>query len=523
MMWSRRIGVFVGVVVVVSGTALHCDPIKEKASEIPDTIDAGGSDAGADADADADDAGSSDGGVESGTEDIDGSDADSADAESSDAGGDAEADAGTCANPCAQGTTCVKGICLGARQISVSEANTCAVLTDGTARCWGANGVGQLGNGTFVAATKPIDVAGMSNVKQIFTGSLGTCGSLVDGTMKCWGQMISSPAWGSVSNVPVVTSELANAQDLAQRFGVACARMGDNSAKCWGSNNLYGQVGNGTKVDAPSPVAITGLSNVKILQIGATHACALLTDETVKCWGANIGGQVGAPGPANEYLTPTPVAGLDHASELTVGAMHSCVLVTGGYVRCWGENLTGAIGNGMKTNAPTPSTAMTSGPMPPVPLTNARKVVAGSFRTCALLDDATVSCWGKNDKGQLGDGTKTDSPYALPVKGLANVADFVVGNQHSCALLADGTVRCWGDNTAGQLGDGTTVESLEPVVVKGLSNVKELVSNIDASDTCAVRTDGTVWCWGDNSSGQIGNGTLVDVPEPVEVKDLLSR
>ena len=148
-------------------------------------------------------------------------------------------------------------------------------------------------------------------------------------------------------------------------------------------------------------------------------------------------------------------------------------------------------------------------------LTNALAIAAGDGHTCALRDDGTVSCWGGNSAGQLGDGTTTFRATPDSVIGLTNVVAIAAGNQHSCALRADGTVRCWGRNDVGQLGDGTRTNRLTSVAVSGLTTAVTVAAGL--SHTCALRVDGAPVCWEFNNSGQIGNGTTTDRLAQMEV------
>src|SRR5689334_3998245 len=151
-----------------------------------------------------------------------------------------------------------------------------------------------------------------------------------------------------------------------------------------------------------------------------------------------------------------------------------------------------------------------------------KRLSAGWNHACALLDDGTVQCWGDNIWGQLGDGTFTTRIAPVAVSNLNSVVSIAVGRQHSCAILgSQGTVRCWGRNDGGQLGNGTSSQSInQPVFVTGLANVVALTAG--DLHTCAVRVDGTVWCWGDNLEGQLGNGGLTNLSlVPVQAEDLI--
>lgn len=197
------------------------------------------------------------------------------------------------------------------------------------------------------------------------------------------------------------------------------------------------------------------------------------------------------------------------------GYAHSCARLTDGTVRCWGFNFYGELGDGTLTTR--------SNPVAVSGLSGVAEVAAGHRHTCARLTDGTVRCWGRNNTGQLGDGTTGfGSPTPVAVSGLSGVAELAAGGSdsgsHTCARLTDGTVRCWGDNTSGQLGDGTTTNRSTPVAVSGLSGVTHIAAG--GAHTCARLTDGTVRCWGWNFRGQLGDGTTTNRSTPVAVSGL---
>ncbi|HEU4412863.1 MAG TPA: hypothetical protein VFS43_46915 [Polyangiaceae bacterium] len=277
---------------------------------------------------------------------------------------------------------------------------------------------------------------------------------------------------------------LTGVQALALGSAHSCARMGGGEIRCWGLNNA-GQLGDGTTISWPTPVAILQapggppLTDVQALALGAWHSCARLSDGDVRCWGHNDFGQLGngmiATEPPLGALTPVAVLQspggppLTGALALALGSAHSCALLGGGDVRCWGYNSSGQLGNGTTVTQPTP-VAVVQAPGGP-PLTGAQALALGYGHSCARLSDGDLHCWGHNDFGQLGDGTTTDrlTPVAvLQAPGgppLTDVQALALGGEHSCALLGGSDVRCWGRNSLGQLGDGTTINQLTPVVV----------------------------------------------------------
>lgn len=240
---------------------------------------------------------------------------------------------------------------------------------------------------------------------------------------------------------------------------------------------------------------------------GYAHNCVLLASGKVGCWGYSNYGQVGNGTISDKVVTPVAVTGLTNAISLASGYSHSCAVRLGGTVSCWGSNLHGQLGNGTNTDSSTPVTV--SG------ISSATSIAAGNSHNCVALVDGTVRCWGYDSRGQLGDSSVGDRLVPVTVPGLGNVASLSAGYYHSCALLRDATVRCWGHGAEGQLGNGGTT-SLTPVAVTGLTNVVSLDS--DGSDNCAVKSDGTIWCWGANTvNGSLGNGSAAPELVPAQV------
>src|SRR3989442_605769 len=294
----------------------------------------------------------------------------------------------------------------------------------------------------------------------------------------------------------------------------ACMRLPDGTVQCWGRNN-FGQLGNGdgNLADSSVPVAVRGLTTATRVVTGDSHTCALLGDGTVQCWGVGDSGQRGDGTFNNISTVPVAVVGLGNAVAVAARGYHSCALLGDGTVWCWGRNVDGQLGNGTRASVDcSPGSCGSSTPVQVGGITGAAAVIAGGYHTCALFGDGTAQCWGRNDAGQLGDGTFTASSTAVRVGGLTGAAAVTGGFYHTCALLGDGTVQCWGRNAEGQLGDGSSIGTRAPTRVIGITGALAVSGGFQ--HTCALLSDGTVQCWGRNAAGQLGDGTTTSSSTP---------
>jgi alpha-tubulin suppressor-like RCC1 family protein len=431
--------------------------------------------------------------------------------------------------------------------ITAGEWHTCAVTRSGGVKCWGRNEQGQIGDGTASQRNAPTDVSGLSSGAAMVTaGSAHTCTVLTSGGVRCWGnngsgQLGTGTNWTSMAPAPV-SGLSGGAVAVVAGANHSCARMANGTVKCWGSNGS-GQLGIGSFADSNVPMDVLGLSSVAVISAGGNHSCAVTTSQMGKCWGANSSGELGngsnsssstpvdvgappltpTPTPtrtqtptrtATPTPTPTFTPGPASISAFAAGTSHTCALTLSGGVKCWGRNDVGQFGNGTTTNSQAP-TAVTG-------LGNVTGISSGNAHTCVLTTSGGIKCWGLNDRGQLGNGT-THSYITTPVdvSGLTSGATAVeAGNSHACALTTEGGVKCWGINDFGQLGNGTTDHSVTPVDVDGLTSG---VTGIAAGyrHACATLASGRVKCWGHNSGGQLGNGTLSSSNVPVNVIGLI--
>lgn len=337
-----------------------------------------------------------------------------------------------------------------------------------------------------------------------------TCALSIGDEVTCWGGNSAGEVGDGTTTdkaAPVVVSGVSGATQVSSGGFHSCALLGGGSVKCWGGN-FTGQLGDGTFTESTSertpPVYVAGVTDAVQVVTGGLHSCALIAGGTVKCWGGNYHGQLGNGG-TTESAVPVFVTGVSGATQITTFGAHSCALVSGGATKCWGENESGQLGDGTTEDSPN-AVAVTG-------VAAATAIVAGGSHTCAVIAGG-AKCWGANDDGQLGDGTATTRTTVAAVNGLTNVVQLAAGGRHTCAILGGGDVRCWGRNTSGQLGDGTTTNRSTPTAVSGLSNATQVSAGL--SYTCALTTGDSIRCWGRNFNGQLGDGGTTDRPTPVK-------
>ncbi len=418
----------------------------------------------------------------------------------------------------------VVGLEAGVVALASGVSHTCALLGSGAVKCWGANWNGQLGNGGTADGLTPSQVTGLtSGVIAIASGGDETCAVLASGGIKCWGAnaagQLGNGTVTPMSTVPVTVSGIANATSVAVGAeSSSCAVLSNGTLKCWGANDS-GELGTGT-TSAPvsTPVQVGSLAGVVGVGIGWNHTCALLGSGAVHCWGFNYQGELGDGTTTDRYIPAVVPALASGVTSIAVGSAHTCALLGSGVIKCWGNNENGELANGTLVNSPTPSTAL---------FTNATSLVAGNFATCARTSAGEVRCSGRNDFSQIGVPNFSRTPQA---PGLTAVPAVVAGGwDHTCALMATGAVQCWG--VGKQLGIGAAADgftdvpdSLTPVQVVGLgSGVTSLATG--GYHSCAVQS-GAVKCWGQNGiyapTGMIGDGTPENRWTPAQVSGLTS-
>ncbi len=342
--------------------------------------------------------------------------------------------------------------------ISAGGTHACAVLNNGKVACWGSNSEGQLGDGTYTQHTSAIVVPNLAEVTTVSSGGGFTCALTKTGAVKCWGE------------------------------------------------NTANQIADGTKTVRKTPVDINGLeTGVVAITTGSEHACVLLENGSVKCWGKNLYGRTGTELTTRLVPEPTDVAGLTSGVKMiSAGYEHTCAINKSNILQCWGSNSSGELGIGSD------SKKMSFEPIDVINLTGTIFISAGFKKSCAVINTGAVKCWGWSGLNEF-----SSSPTDI-IGAAKDIISVTSGTMHSCALTNNGAVKCWGTNEKGELGNSRFKESYRAVDVEGLPAAAIAIS-ANNSYVCALLSNGEVWCWGGNSSGQLGNGTTEDSVVPVKV------
>lgn len=351
--------------------------------------------------------------------------------------------------------------------ISAGALHSCGITTMGAPVCWGSNAFFQLGDSTEADTTRPARVWGGLIVSMLSAGEFHNCALTPAGTAYCWGE------------------------------GIA------------------GKLGDGRDASSPIPVAVSGPLLFATISAGNKHTCAVTATGTAYCWGDNYDGQLGdstSTGPESCYsepcsTVPVPVSGGLTFSSVSGGESHTCGITTAHVAYCWGANLSGQLGIGSATTRE----------VAPVPIAGGLSIAnisAGSLHTCAITTTGKAYCWGKNDWGQLGNGSTAPSAAPVPVSGGHTFATISASGGHTCGVRPDGAAYCWGYN-GGRFGNGTSTNDSIPVRAAPWFTFTVVSAGHNSPHVCGLTRDNVGYCWGNNYHGQLGNGTsgnISDVP-----------
>lgn len=354
--------------------------------------------------------------------------------------------------------------------VGAGYTHSCGLTAAGTAYCWGFNQSGQLGDESTTQRLTPVAVhmpAGKT-FASIAVGGAHTCGLTAAG-----------------------------------------------EAYCWGENNSYGQVGDGTLENKVIPVAVqSGDVLFTSITAGGAHTCALTASGQAYCWGYNLNGQLGDNSTTNRS-TPVQVAQPEGVTfnRITAGGSHTCALTAANVAYCWGWDDFGQLGDGATVDQSAPVAVQVRG-------ATFATLSAGGAHTCGKTPTGDSYCWGGNIHGELGDGTNDNSstPVQVPMPSGVDSLTPRGGGNHTCGLTYQGAAYCWGFNDQGQVGDGTTANRNSAVQVSLPAGVIFDSMSPGLYFTCALAPGGAAYCWGDNRQGQLGDGTTNNHSSPVAVK-----
>lgn len=357
------------------------------------------------------------------------------------------------------------------QRIAAGGNHACVIDASKRVFCWGGNQFGQLGLPTSTTQTsRPTLVPGVTGVSVIAAGNFHTCA------------------------------------------------FGEAGSWCWGQG-AQGELGDGKLETSATPVSITLPGIVTLAAAGGSHTCvAAGPTRQVSCWGSNNGFQSSSTQSPSAVATPT-ATGLTQQFSVAAGGKHTCVAPSAGTARCWGDNTSGQLGSGTQGDSVTPVDVLLA--------MDVTQLASRASHTCAIVKTnmgAGLRCWGRNDAGQLGNGSvggQELSPVAVS-GGLAPIR-VAVGSDHTCAIVT-GSAHCWGSNAKGQLGDGTLEATPTPQPVSLPASVVAFDVATGTGFTCALTLPqggsdpDAIWCWGNNASGQSGALPSNAEPTPVQLQ-----
>ncbi|MAK78181.1 MAG: hypothetical protein CL992_02785 [Euryarchaeota archaeon] len=424
--------------------------------------------------------------------------------------------------------------------LSAGSEHTCVVLEDGSIICAGLSQTSLVTS----LSDRDTDGDGVLNIfdvhmpgyagdsvgssSPIAMGMKHTCAVMSNRSLNCWGYNMHGQlglglgSWAEVNDPRYVDFGFdSEVWSVAADGHQTCAIMVNGSLWCWGLNS-QGQLGIGTteKMYTPQPVDLGPDRYATAVTIGNSHTCAITNDSAILCWGWNNFGQLGTNSSSSSELSPQEVPlsqGLVPIS-LAAGNAHTCSVMSNGSLWCWGLNNFGQNGLGQ-------SVSSSSYPQY-VPFPDESVVitaVANRHQTCAIIENRSLFCWGDDEYGQLGlgnvgSGQQQYSPQYVDLGGL-EVLSFSGGDRHSCAILEDYTMWCWGQNSDGQLGLGNNTHQGSPIQIPVDVNGSVVVMTGGTGHSCAILDDGTLKCWGSNEWGQLGVGNRTDLTTPQPVYD----
>jgi predicted CxxxxCH...CXXCH cytochrome family protein len=431
--------------------------------------------------------------------------------------------------------TLITGMGPGAGAVSIAAAARHGLIlkADGSVWGWGDNNYGQVGDGTNIDRSAPVQVvapgAGITAVAAgggpspdaiSFSIAIKSGSQLLAWGDNEYGQLGDGTTTYRVTPVQVTGLGIGSGATAIAAGGLHSMAVKADGPLTWGYN-AFGELGDNSSTNRATPVQVSGMpagTGITALAAGNYHSLALKGDGTVWGWGYNWYGQLGngASGPSTNKSTPVQVTTLDNVIGVAANGYFSLAVKSDGSAWSWGYNYYGQLGDGTSADKSTPTQVSTLGPGSGV-----TAVAAGNDHSLALKSDGSVLAWGYNYYGQLGDNTTNTSNTPVQVYGLesgAGVTAIATGSNHSLAVKSDGSLWAWGYNSYGQLGNNSTNSSSIPVQILPAGSGVIAVAAGNAHSV-ALKSDGSVWAWGKNDLGQLGDGTTTQRKQPVKVVD----
>ena len=433
--------------------------------------------------------------------------------------------------------------------ISTGNQHACAIANTGATYCWGHNRWGSIGNGTTTpaapyavptptAVSLPVGVTSFTNIRA---GGFHTCGIANTGAAYCWGNNQtgqvgkgSTTASPFAEPTPVAVSLPVGVTSFTALYlgadSVTCGTANTGALYCWGQNS-FNLVGNGTTTPSePTPMPVTmpaGVTSFTSVDIGFRMVCGIGNDGIPYCWGNSLGA-LGNVGSSSTSSVPQPITmppGISSFTKISLGYNHSCGIANTNHIYCWGWN--GAGSNIFNSTGYDWRDIPTNDLVMPVGVTSFTNISAGEQHACGIANTGAAYCWGYNGYGAVGKGT-TNSSYpldeptpiavTLPV-GVTSFTTIMAGGAHTCGIANTGAAYCWGNNMYGQTGKGSITASpyAEPTPIPvtlpvGVSSFTTIRAGL--ATACGIANTGTVYCWGYNPYGQLGNDTMTTSGTP---------
>jgi alpha-tubulin suppressor-like RCC1 family protein len=400
-------------------------------------------------------------------------------------------------------TDCSGGIAATTSAANQTNFNTYVISGENTLKVVVSDNAGN----TAETCSSDITLALVSGARQ------HAC-ALARGKVLCWGNrdswsLLGDNQTGTVSKVPVETINSENAMTISAGYSHSCALMADNSIKCWGHPGS-GKLGKGDTTSSPTAQPVINITNAIDVNAAADSTCALLSTGTVMCWGDNDYGQTGNSTVGTYTDTPIAVDGITNAIAISHGYMayHHCAVLSDYTVKCWGRGTDGQLGDGNASDS--------VAPVPVTGITTARAIANGRNATCAILADSTVTCWGSNRDGCLADGTTTQRDEPVPSgAGISGVSTIAIGEENVYVTLTTGEFYCWGDGDQGACGNYASGDVKVPVQITPITNSIFVAAGEWAG--FSLGSDGRIVSWGNNSYSRLGLGWTIQYTEPKAV------